>query len=84
MTADPDDSPLAALTQSANLTEPLQVAALWWLAVLDPRQHHEELTWLTHAPEAWGDFQWATDLLTDMSIASKVSVAMEKSPLVAM
>ena len=78
VTADPDDSPLAALTQGANLTEPLQVAALWWLAVLDPRQHHEELTWLTHAPEAWGDFQWATDLLTDMSIASKVYYAVDR------
>ncbi len=76
--ADPDDSPLAAMAQGADLTEPLQVASLWWLAVLEPDQYQEQLAWLTHSPEAWGNFQWATDLLTGMSLATKVYYAVDR------
>ncbi len=75
--ADPADSPLAALAESEELTDPLKVAALWWLAVLNPDRHEDQLRWLTHPPEAWGDFRWATDLLSDKSIASKVYYAVD-------
>lgn len=81
--ADPADSPLGALTDSADLTDPLHVAALWWVAVLDPDKYEEQLRWLTHAPEAWGDYQWATDLLSERSIASKVYYAVDNPTHVA-
>lgn len=75
--ADPVDSPLAALAEPEDLTDPLQVAALWWLAVLQPDSYDQQLNSLTHAPAAWGDFRWATDLLSDKSIASKVYYAVD-------
>ncbi len=75
--ADPADSPLAALAEGGDLTDPLHVAALWWLAVLDADQYEQQLRLLTHAPGAWGDFEWAADLLSSKSIASKVYYAVD-------
>jgi len=81
--ADPADSPLSALAEDGDLTDPLHVAALWWLALLNPDQYEQQLRWLTHAPGAWGDFEWAADLLTGKSIASKVYYAVDNPTEVA-
>jgi len=75
--ADPADSPLSSLAEGGDLTDPLHVAALWWLVLLDPGQYEEQLRWLTHTPGAWGDFKWAAELLSDKSIASKVYYAVD-------
>lgn len=74
--ADVADSPLGSLSE-ADLEDPLHVAALWWLALLDQERFGEQLRWLTHDPRAWGDYRWAFDLLATKSIASKVYYAVD-------
>ncbi len=74
---DPTDSPLGSLADNPDLTDPLHVAILWWSALLNLDQESQQLRALTYAPEAWGDFRSAANLLSGKSLASKVYYAVD-------
>lgn len=65
---------LAAFGEPGDLTDPGQVAFLWWAGLLE---HHELARNLTFDPAAWGDYEWARDMLASRSLASKVIPAID-------
>jgi hypothetical protein len=69
-----EDEALAAFGEPDDLTNPAQVAYLWRVGLnsdLDVTQA------LTFDASAWGDYQWAIDMLADKSFASKVIPAVD-------
>jgi len=79
VSADQDEA-LAAFGEVGDLTDPAQVALQWWTA-LDAEP--EVARGLTFAPRAWGDYQWAVDMLADKSLASRVIRAVDEPDLIA-
>jgi predicted nucleic acid-binding protein len=73
MSADEDEA-VAAFGEPGDLTNPAQVAFVWWSGIIS---NLELARVLTFDPSAWGDFQWAIDLLADKSLASKVLPAVD-------
>jgi predicted nucleic acid-binding protein len=73
VSADEDDA-VAAFGEPGDLTNPAQVAFAWWIGIIS---NLELARALTSDPSAWGDYQWAIDLLADKSLASKVLRAVD-------
>lgn len=74
VSADRDEA-LAAFGETGDLSDPAQVALRWWMAL---GTEAEVARALTLAPRAWGDYQWAIDMLADKSLASKVITAVDE------
>lgn len=74
------DEALAAFGEVGDLTDPAQVALQWWTA-LDAEP--DVARGLTFAPRAWGDYQWAVDMLADKSLASRVIRAVDEPDRIA-
>jgi predicted nucleic acid-binding protein len=72
-----EDSPLADWTDKHDPTNPWHVALAWWTALRDRARYSDVLADLTHSPSAFGDYEWAADLLNDQSIASRVYYAVD-------
>lgn len=83
LAVDPEESPLANWRDSPDWTDPLHVALTWWTALRNQGSFADELHGLTHSPSAFGDYQWAVDLLDPLSIASKVYYAVDDPERVA-
>ncbi|MHA6512792.1 PIN domain-containing protein [Tessaracoccus sp. Z1128] len=64
-----EDEALAALGALGDLTNPAQVAFLWWTAL---SADAEAVRLLTYDPTVWGDYQRARDLLKGRGLASRV------------
>ena len=73
VTADEDEA-IAAFGEPGDVTNPAQVAFAWWIGIID---NVDLARALTYDPSAWGDYQWAIDLLADKSLASKVIPAVD-------
>jgi hypothetical protein len=69
-----EDEAVAALGEPGDLTNPAQVAFTWWAGILNDLDVARALT---YDPSAWGDYQWAVDMLTDRSLATKVIPAVD-------
>jgi predicted nucleic acid-binding protein len=69
-----ENAGIAALGEPGDMTNPAQVAFGWWAGLLDDLDLARHLT---YDPNAWGDYQWAIDHLTDRSLASKVIRAVD-------
>lgn len=64
----------ASLGTPGDLTNPAQVALLWWEGL----PHDMETTRsLTYDPSAWGGYQWASEHLAGRSLASRVIPAVD-------
>jgi hypothetical protein len=62
--ADPAELQMAVFPEgSPEPTNPIGAAALWWIALLDRDQYLAELQAMTWRPPAWGDYEWAYQLL---------------------
>ncbi|GAB3114319.1 hypothetical protein GCM10027055_20130 [Janibacter alkaliphilus] len=79
VSADQDEA-VAAFGEAGDLTDPAQVALRWWMA-LDAEP--EAARGLTFAPRAWGDYQWAVNMLADKSLASRVIRAVDEPERIA-
>ncbi|GAA1490537.1 PIN domain-containing protein [Brachybacterium sacelli] len=79
VSADQDEA-VAAFGEAGDLTDPAQIALQWW-TVLDAET--ETARELTFAPSAWGDYQWAIDMLADKSLASRVIPAVDEPDRIA-
>lgn len=79
VSADQDEA-VAAFGEASDLTDPAQIALQWW-TVLDAET--ETARELTFAPSAWGDYQWAIDMLADKSLASRVIPAVDEPDRIA-
>lgn len=64
-------------TDTLDLTRPVQVGTLWWTALLGLPADRDVLEALSLHPRAFGDYQWAVDLLADRSLASGVRYAVD-------
>lgn len=71
--ADEEDA-LAALGVPGDVTNPAQVAALWWSGLPDDM---ETTRLLTYDPSGWGDYLWAMEHLEGRSLASRVIHAVD-------
>lgn len=71
-----DETPLSDWAREHEPTNPLHVALAWWTA-LGSEQDRDVLEALTHEPAAFGDYQWAVELLEHRSIASRVYRAVD-------
>ncbi|MDT0261446.1 PIN domain-containing protein [Jatrophihabitans lederbergiae] len=71
---------LAAFGEPGDLTNPAQVAMLWWSGLLNNLGQARQLT---YEESAWGDYQWAMDMLEGRALASKVIPAVDAPYLVA-
>jgi predicted nucleic acid-binding protein len=69
-----NEEAIAALGEPGDLTNPAQVAYIWWAGLLDDLDLAREFT---YHPPAWGDYQWAINDLADRSLASKVIWAVD-------
>jgi len=69
-----DEKAIAALGEPGDLTNPAQVAFVWWAGLLGDLNLARELT---YHPPAWGDYHWAMDHLAGRSLASKVIRAVD-------
>lgn len=69
-----DEKAIAALGEPGDLTNPAQVAFVWWAGLLDDLDLARELT---YHPLPWGDYQWAMNDLAGRSLASKVIRAVD-------
>ena len=67
---------LAAMGRPGDLSDPAQVALLWWGALMAGSPEVQDLT---YDPSAWGDYQWALDVLQGRSLASGV-IALVDAP----
>ena len=65
---------VAAFSEPGDPTNPAQVAADWWAGLLGDLDLARDLT---YHPPAWGDYQWAINLLAGRSLASKVIYAVD-------
>ncbi len=65
---------LAQFGEPDDLTNPAQVGLLFWNGL---RTDLELARTLTYSPPAWGDYQWAIDMLEARSLASKVIAAVD-------
>lgn len=72
-----EDTPLSDWAHAHNPENPLHVAFAWWTALLDRHEYGDVLRDLTHSPAAFGDYEWAAELLQARSIASKVYYAVD-------
>ena len=79
VSADQDEA-LAAFGEVGDLTDPAQVALQWWTALESEPDVARELTF---APHAWGDYQWAVNMLADKSLASRVIRAVDEPDRIA-
>lgn len=71
---------IAAMGEPGDLSNPGQVAVNWWSGLLGELDVARALT---YDPKAWGDYQWAIDLLADRSLASKVIYAVDAANQIA-
>lgn len=65
---------VAAFGEPGDFTNPAQVAFGWWAGVLEDPDLARALTF---DPSAWDHYQWAIDMLSDKSLASKVIPAVD-------
>jgi predicted nucleic acid-binding protein len=79
VSADQDEA-VAALGEPGDFTDPAQVAFTWWAGILNDLDVARALTF---DPSAWGDYQWAVDLLAGKSLATKVIPAVDAPQQVA-
>jgi predicted nucleic acid-binding protein len=71
---------VAAFGEAGDLTDPAQVALRWWTVLA---AEPDVARGLTFAPRAWGDHQWAIDMLADKSLASRVIPAVDEPDRIA-
>lgn len=69
-----EDEALAALGEIGDFTNPAQVAFAWWAGILEDLDLARALTF---DPSTWGNDQWAVDMLTGKSLATKVIRAVD-------
>lgn len=69
-----EDEAFAALGEVGDLTSPAQVAFAWWAGILEDLDLARGLTF---DPSAWGGYQWAVDMLSGKSLATKVIAAVD-------
>lgn len=69
-----EDEAIAALGEPGDITNPAQVAFGWWAGL---RNDIDMARALTFHPPAWGDYQWAVNLLAGRSLATKVIPAID-------
>lgn len=69
-----DGAALASFGSPGDFTDPAQVGFAFWLGLL---KNLELARTLTYAPDAWGDYRWAIDMLADKSLASRVIDAVD-------
>lgn len=69
-----EDEAIAAFGETGDLSNPAQVALGWWTGIISSLDLARALT---YDPKAWGNYQWAIDLLADKSLASKVLPAVD-------
>jgi predicted nucleic acid-binding protein len=69
-----EEEAIAAFGEPGDLTNPAQVAFAWWTGIINDLDLARVLTF---DPAAWGDYQWAVDMLADKSLASKVLPAVD-------
>jgi len=65
---------VAAFGTAGDFSNPVQVAFGWWAGILKDLDLARALTF---DPSAWGDYQWAVDMLSNKSLASKVIPAVD-------
>lgn len=65
---------VASFGAPGDFTNPAQVAFAWWAGILEDLDLARALTFDT---SVWGDYRWATDLLSGKSLASKVIPAVD-------
>ncbi len=75
-----EDQAVAAFGEAGDLTDPAQVALLWYMTL---GAKPEVARRLTFAPSAWGDHQRAVDMLADKSPASRVIRAVDEPERIA-
>jgi predicted nucleic acid-binding protein len=73
VTADEEEAQ-ASFGEPGDLTNPAQVGFAWWIGILD---NLDLARALTYDPSAWGDYEWAIDMLAHKSLASKVLPAVD-------
>ncbi len=71
---------VAAFGEPGDFTNPAQVAFSWWAGILEDLDLARALT---YKPSAWGDYLWAINELSAMSLASKVIPAVDAPQYVA-
>lgn len=74
LVAAPADQAAAAFGAPGDLTNPAQVAVLWWSAVLGDLDLVRNLT---YSPPAWKGFSWVEEHLAGRSLASRVIPAVD-------
>lgn len=80
LTVADDDAAAASFGELGDVTNPAQVAALWWAGLLGDLEIAKSLT---YDPAAWDDYQWAIEHLEQRSLASKVIPAVDAPDRVA-
>lgn len=75
--ADQDDSPLGEYGRNPDLTDPLHVAFTWSNALHERDRYLDVLHALTWAPPAFGDYQWADEVMAGRAFASRVYDAVD-------
>jgi predicted nucleic acid-binding protein len=75
-----EDEAVAAFGEAGDFTNPAQVAFGWWAGLLDDLDLARALTF---DPSAWSDYQWAIDMSSGKSLASKVIPAVDAPQYVA-
>ncbi|CAM2921607.1 hypothetical protein [Skermania piniformis] len=69
-----EEAAARAMGEPGDLTNPAQVAVLWYSGLLGDLAAARALT---YAPAAWGDYRWAIDHVERRSLASKVIPAVD-------
>ena len=69
-----DDEAFAQFGSPGDFTNPAQVGLAFWHGLLE---NLEVARALTYAPDAWGDYGWAIDMLANKSLAAKVIDAID-------
>lgn len=72
-----ESSPLHHALTEPDLEDPFHVAASWWKALLNRDELLDVLESLTFHPPVWDGYDWASALLGDKSIATKVYYAVD-------
>ncbi|TWC01550.1 PIN domain-containing protein [Brevibacterium jeotgali] len=68
------DRAAVSLGEPGDLTNPAQVAVMWWRGLMEDLSLARALS---YHPPAWKDYEWAIDLLADRSLGSKVLRAVD-------
>lgn len=73
-------NPLLKAFEAPDLTDPAHVAIIWWsLLQGDEPDAVDILHVLTWSPTAFGNYNWARDMLDGLTLASKVYYAVDDS-----